>query len=134
MRYIVIPIFSDSTRHPAHDRNSLSLLYVKPLDGESEILTMNHLDGFQVDDFDHLKNAEILTLDKKSLLHIYPFENVHDMNLLHWWMKNRPLNIDNIKIPAIDELTNRYYNLANINEIIPIFKHQQSEKRHAGRV
>jgi len=125
MRYIIIPIFSDSTRHPVHDKNSLSLLYVKPLDGESEILTMNHLDAFQVDDFEHLKDAEILTLDKKILLHLYPFENVHDINLLHWWMKNRPLNIDNIKIPAIDELTNRYYNLANINEIIPIFKHQQ---------
>ena len=125
MRYIVIPIFTDSTRHPAHDKNSLSLLYVKPLDGESEILTMNHLDAFQVDDFEHLKDAEILTLDKKILLHLYPFENVHDINLLHWWMKNRPLNIDDIKISAIDELTNRYYNLANINEIIPIFKHQQ---------
>ena len=125
MQYIVIPIFSDSTRHPAHDKNSLSLLYVKPLEGESEILTMNHLDGFQVDNFDHLKDEEILTLDKKSLLHLYPFRNVHDMNLLHWWMENQPLNIDNIKIPAIDELMSRYHNLANINEIIPIFKHQQ---------
>ena len=125
MRYIVIPIFSDSTRHPAHGSNSLSLLYVKPIGGESEILTMNHLDALQVDGFDHLKDEEILTLDKKSLLHLYPFENVHDINLLHWWMKNRPLNPDNVRIPAIDELTNRYYNLANINEIIPMFKHQQ---------
>ena len=47
--YIVIPIFSDNLLHPLHSDNSLSLLYVKELNKESKILTLNHHDQFGVD-------------------------------------------------------------------------------------
>ena len=58
--YIVIPIFSDGFLHPMHSHNSISLLYVKELGGESKMLTFNHMDQLSTDNFDFLTDAEIL--------------------------------------------------------------------------
>ena len=57
--YIVIPIFADNFLHPLHKNNSLSLLYVKEIGEESQILTFNHLDQLQTDNFDFLKDKTI---------------------------------------------------------------------------
>ena len=66
--YIVIPIFSDNLLHPLHSDNSLSLLYIKELNKESKILTLNHHDQFDIDNFDFLEDKTILTPNKKLLL------------------------------------------------------------------
>ena len=85
--YIVIPIFSDNQLHPFHQDNGLSLLYTKQLDGESKILTIDHLDALDVDDFSFLNDSIVLTPNKKYLLKICPdAHTIYDMNLLNHYL------------------------------------------------
>ena len=44
MIYIVIPIFSDPFLHPLHKDNGLSLLYVKEIGKESNMICQFHPD------------------------------------------------------------------------------------------
>jgi len=120
--YIVIPIFTDGFLHPFHTDNDLSLLYVKEIDGKGRMLTFNHMDTLSRDSYDFLINSTILTPNAKKLSSIYPFKNIYDINILHWWIKNQPLN-DDVKINSIDFLNNKYYNMKNVNYITPIYKH-----------
>ena len=120
--YIVIPIFSDNLLHPLHNDNSLSLLYVKGLNKESKILTLNHHDQFGVDNFDFLEDKTILTPNKKFLLHAHSFKKVYDINLLHYYIHNKPIEEQHYN-NAMNFLYDRYYSLKNINEVIPIYKH-----------
>ena len=78
--YIVIPIFTDTNLHPLHIDNQLSLLYVKELDSEPEILTFNHVDSLSDDSFDSLTDKTLLTPNKKHLLSIYPFKDIFYFN------------------------------------------------------
>jgi len=124
--YIVIPIFSDNQLHPFHQDNGLSLLYTKQLDGESKILTIDHLDALDVDDFSFLNDSIILTPNKKYLLKICPDAHViYDMNLLNHYLYNKPLDLDSIRVNAIDNLNSKYYKMKEINTIIPMYKHLQ---------
>ena len=120
--YIVIPIYSDGFLHPLHKNNRLSLLYVKELGNDGRMLTFNHMDSLSTDSYEFLKDEIILTPSKKHLLSVHPFKKVYDMNMLNWWLYNKPMNLD-IKVNTIDILNNRFYNLKNINTVIPIYKH-----------
>jgi hypothetical protein len=120
--YIVIPIHSDGFLHPLHKDNRLSLLYVKELGNDGRMLTFNHMDSLSTDSYEFLKDEVILTPSKKHLLSVHPFKKVYDMNMLNWWLYNKPMNLD-IKVNTIDILNNRFYNLKNINTVIPIYKH-----------
>ena len=121
--YIVIPIFSDSSIHPLHKDNRLSLLYVKKLGEKSEMLTFNHLDQLQADSFDFLGDDVILTPNKKFLLYAHPFKNVYDISLLNYYAQNIPLNTLDLRSEALNILYDSYYGFSNTNEIIPIYKH-----------
>ena len=120
--YTVIPIHSDGFLHPLHKDNRLSLLYVKELGNDGRMLTFNHMDSLSTDSYEFLKDEVILTPSKKHLLSVHPFKQVYDMNMLNWWMYNKPMNLD-IKVDTIDILNNRFYNLKQINTVIPIYKH-----------
>ena len=120
--YIVIPIYSDGFLHPLHKDNRLSLLYVKELGNDGRMLTFNHMDSLSTDSYEFLKDEVILTPSKKHLLSVHPFKKVYDMNMLNWWLYNKPMNLD-IKVDTIDILNNRFYNLKQINTVIPIYKH-----------
>ena len=80
------------------------------------------MDSLSTDSFDFLKDKEIITNSAKQLLSLYPFKNILDANMLHWWMHNKPID-DDIKVNTIDIMNNRFYNLKNINTVIPIYKH-----------
>ena len=122
--YIVIPIFSDKFIHPLHEKNSVSLLYAKEVGSRSKILTINHHDQLETDNFDFLKDKIILTTNKKFLLYVYPFKKVYDLNLLNYYIDNNPISDDSHN-NAIDFFDSRYDELNNINTVIPIFKHQE---------
>ena len=132
--YIVIPIFTDRYLHSLHKDNDLSLLYVKEFNKDSQILTFNHLDALSVDNFDFLKDKVLLTPNKKHLLSVYPFENIYDIDLLNYYLYNQPLDLEDIRVNAVDVLTNKYYNINNINTIIPIYKHLEYCDQVAERV
>jgi hypothetical protein len=95
---------------------------VKELGNTGRMLTFNHMDSLSTDSYEFLKDEVILTPSKKHLLSIYPFKQIYDMNMLNWWLHNKPMNLD-IKVDTIDILNNRFYNLKQINTIIPIYKH-----------
>ena len=122
---IAIPIFTDQQQHFNHSNNHLSLLYIKELSKDSQMLMFNHHDTIDVDNLDVLKDKTILTPNKKQLLSIYPAKTIYDINLLHWYLYNKPLDLENIRVNAIDILSNRYYNKKDINTIIPVYKHQE---------
>ena len=122
--YIVIPIFSDNFLHPLHKNNSLSLLYVKKIGEDSQVLTFNHLDKLQEDNFEFLKDKTILTPNKKFLLYVYPFKKIYDINMLHYYIHNKPID-DDFSNNAIEFLYSRYQDIRDINTVVPILKHQQ---------
>jgi len=120
--YIVIPIFSDGFIHQLHEKNKLSLLYVKEVGGDSKMLFINHMDALEKDSYDFLIDSTIITTDAKRLLTTHPFKKVYDINILNWWIDNKPLDV-NVKNNAIDFMNNKYYKMKNVNSIIPSVKH-----------
>ena len=126
MSYIVIPIFSDPFLHPLHKDNGLSLLYIKELDGESQMICQFHSDCVGVlEDFTWLENELIFTPDAKVLQHIYSFKNVVDMNWEWWSQINQPFDMSKVRNNAYDFFHNKYYNAKRLNEVIPILKHKE---------
>ena len=121
---ILIPIFSDAFLHPLHKDNDLSLLYVRHVgDREGKMICINHPDCSDKESIDEIKNDHTyfyITPDKKKLMHIFPDTRLIDVNHLHWWDKNIPLDLENIRVNAYDFFHSKYYNVNKLNEIIPL--------------
>ena len=97
---MVIPIYSDPFLHPLHKDNGLSMLYVQDLDmkKESFFIIQKHPDSDRfLEDYTWLKEEMIVTPDAKTLLHVYPFEFVIDLNSMWWLPTNKPFNIDSVR-------------------------------------
>ena len=126
MSYIVIPIFSDPYLHPLHKNNGLSMLYVKKIGEDSQMICNYHPDCSQSsEDYRWLESEQIYTPDMKTLLSVYPFKNVLDMNYEWWSSTNKPFDIGIVRNNAIDFLSNKYYNVKKLNEIVPLIKHKE---------
>tara|TARA_Y100000593_G_scaffold27282_1_gene54487 strand:+ start:20090 stop:21451 length:1362 start_codon:yes stop_codon:yes gene_type:complete len=124
---ISIPIFSDKYIHTLNHNNKLSLLFFKVLNGNSYIIPFNHIDSENVDVeylelFDKIP-CSILTINKKNLITVLKNCNVLDVNLMNYFLYNCPIDIENIRIDCIDFLYNKYYNMKNLNLVVPIYKH-----------
>ena len=137
MIYIVIPIYSEPFLHPLHKNNKLSLLYIREIHGhdvdnwdasKSYILPQKHPDSNQyMVDYSFLMNDKqiVMTLDAKKLLPILPeYRCIFDVNIGHWWLHGKPLDLE-VRNNAMDFLSNKYYNVKKLNEIIPISKHRE---------
>ena len=126
---ILIPIFSDAFLHPLHKDNDLSLLYVRPVgDREGKMICINHPDCGDRESIDEIKNDHTnfyITPDVKKLRHIFPETRLIDVNYLHWWDKNIPMDLENVRINAYDFFHSKYYNVNKLNEIIPFTKHKE---------
>ena len=132
--YIVIPVFTDPFLHPLHKNNKLSFLYVREIDfnphklGETRILSELNSDCTEMcEDISWLseKKGLIITPDSKILQSILPeYKNCLDVTHAYWWIHNKPLDL-NIRNNAIEFLSNKYYNVKKLNEIIPISKHKE---------
>ena len=123
--YCVIPIFKEPFLHPLHKDNGLSALWVKPKDDKSFFIIQKHPDSDKVlEDFKWLNEHSILTPDKKILNHVYEFDKVTDINYLYWDDTGKPFE-KHITNNAIDFLSNKFYNVKKLNEIIPLSKHNE---------
>jgi len=123
--YCVIPIFKEPFLHPLHENNGLSALWVKPKDDKSFFIIQKHPDSDKVlEDFKWLNEHTILTPDKKILNHFYKFDKVTDINYLYWDDTGKPFE-KHITNNAIDFLSNKFYNVKKLNEIIPLSKHNE---------
>ena len=124
--YCIIPIFKEPFLHPLHKDNGLSALWCKEISKkEPFFLIQHHPDSDKMmEDYKWLNDYMILTRDKKLLNHFYKFNNVVDMNFLHWINTGKPFE-NNVRNNAIDFLSNKYYNVKKLNEIIPLSKHNE---------
>ena len=126
---ILIPIFSDAFLHPSHKDNELSLLYVRHVgDREGKMICINHPDCIDKESIDEIKNDHTyfyITPDKKKLMYIFPNTRLIDVNYLNWKDKNLPVDLENIRLNAYDFFHSKYYNMKNLNEIIPFSKHKE---------
>jgi len=124
--YCIIPIFKDPFLHPLHKDNGLSALWCKEISKkEPFFLIQHHPDSNKMmEDYKWLNDYTILTRDKKLLNHFYKFDTVVDMNFLHWIDTGKPFQ-NNIRNNAIDFLSNKFYNVKKLNEIIPLSKHNE---------
>ena len=125
MYYCVIPIFKEPFLHPLHENNGLSALWVKPKDDKSFFIIQKHPDSDDIlQDYKWLNNELIQTPDKKLLNHFYEFKDVVDKNFIWWNETGKPFE-KHISNNAIDFLSNKYYNVKKLNEIIPLSKHNE---------
>ena len=124
--YCVIPIFKDPNLHPLHKDNGLSALWCQAESAEEPFfLIQHHPDSDKMmEDYYWLNDELIQTPDKKLLNHYYKFDNVIDMNFLHWIDTGKPFE-NNIRNNAIDFLSNKFYNVKKLNKIIPLSKHNE---------
>ena len=126
---VLIPIFSDGFLHPSHKDNDLSLLYVRHWgDREGRIICLSHPDCGDKESIDDIKNDQTnfyLTPDKKKLMNIFPNTRLIDVNYMNWWKTNKPMNLEDIRINSYDFFNNKYYNMKNVNQIIPLVKHKE---------
>jgi len=124
--YCIIPIFKDPNLHPLHKDNGLSALWCKEISKkEPFFLIQQHPDSNKMmEDYYWLNDYTILTPDKKLLNHFYKFDTVVDMNYLHWLNTGKPFE-NNVRNNAIDFLSNKFYNVKKLNEIIPLSKHNE---------
>jgi hypothetical protein len=139
--FTVIPIYSDPFLHPLHKNNGLSALWVQP-DAPTEpfFVIQKHPDSDDIlQDYKWLDDEVIQTPDKKILNHFYEFKNVVDENFIWWNETGKPFD-NNIRNNAIDFLTNKYYNVKKLNEIVPLCKHneycgevyEKMDRKHTG--
>ena len=124
--YCIIPIFKEPFLHPLHKDNGLSALWCQPESAEEPFfLIQHHPDSDKMmEDYKWLNNKLIQTPDKKLLNHFYKFNNVVDKNFIWWIDTGKPFE-NNIRNNAIDFLSNKYYNVKKLNEIIPLSKHNE---------
>ena len=124
--YCVIPIFKEPFLHPLHKNNGLSALWVQPESAEEPFfIIQKHPDSDDIlQDYKWLDEELIMTPDKKLLNHFYEFKDVVDKNFMWWNDTGKPFE-KNISNNAIDFLSNKYYNVKKLNEIIPLSKHNE---------
>ena len=124
--YCIIPIFKDPNLHPLHKNNGLSALWVQEdTNVEPFFIIEHHPDSDKfMEDYKWLDEELIVTPDKKILNHFYEFEDVWDLNFIHWLETGKPFD-NNIRNNAIDFLSNKFYNVKKLNEIIPLCKHNE---------
>ena len=124
--YTVIPIFKDSNLHPLHKNNGLSALWCQPESAEEPFFIIEkHPDSDKfMEDYKWLDKELIQTPDKKLLNHFYEFKDVVDKNFIWWNETGKPFE-KHISNNAIEFLSNKYYNVKKLNEIIPLSKHNE---------
>ena len=125
--YCVIPIFKEPFLHPLHKNNGLSALWVQPdINDKPFFIIQKHPDSDKIlEDYKWLDEEFIVTPDKKILNHFYEFKDVTGiLNYLYWDETGKPFE-KHINNNAIDFLSNKFYNVKKLNEIIPLSKHNE---------
>ena len=136
-----IPIFSDIYKHPAINDLCLIYLYlgIDKEEGYEFIIPINHPESLTSFDLERANRMlsnfnQILTTDKKELLHILKWnkfegEKILDLNLANWFHNNIPLDISNNNTIAHNFIERKYYNFPKIGTLIPIYKHLEKCRR-----
>jgi hypothetical protein len=123
--WILIPILTDTKLHELE--NSICTLYVKLIDCNLDyLLTFDHSESLNLS-IEYMSKLNIdnkkYVFDKKGMYHIYPFDNLIDVNLMHYMRTNAPLEIDHLTTTAHQFFHIKFYKLPGLNKLIPLQKH-----------
>ena len=116
---IVIPIYSDVNKHRVINR--LSLLYIYIIDTEKEyIIPVNHSEKiFTIDNLQFLNNSKITYTYSNGI------KNSINIDALHYMTNLCNIDKDSLLTQAHKYFYSRYWRLDNVNDIIPVLKHQE---------
>lgn len=120
-KVFIEPILRSDKEHPYI--NEISLLYIHPLDGDKGFMvSYNHSETMKLNKsvITNLLNSfkEIYVRDRKTLLYYFPLKNIIDISLYCPEYKEPSTS-------AHDYFYNKFYNVKNINFIIPLTKHYE---------
>jgi len=123
---VVLPIQCDVNKHPVDTK--LCLLYIRLLDDDTKeyILPFRHSDCLNLDlkYINKIRTSKnVYTYDKKVLLHFLKWDNVFDLQMIHYLRKNDPLLIDEITTNSHQHFYTYFRKFDNINCVVPILKH-----------
>ena len=123
---VVLPIHCDVNKHPVDTR--LCLIYVILLNDTTDeyVLPFSHSDAINLETkyINMTKTSKnVYTYDKKVLLHSLKWENVYDIQMIHYLRKNEPLSIDDITTNSHQYFYTYFRKFHNINCVVPILKH-----------
>jgi len=116
---IVIPIYSDVKKHRVI--NKLSLLYIFIIKTNNEyIIPVNHSEKlFTIDNLQFLNNDNITYTYSNGI------KNSINIDALHYMTNLCNIDKDSLLTQAHKYFYNRYWRLDNVNDIIPVLKHQE---------
>jgi len=120
-KVFIEPIYHNDHTHPA--LNKLSLLYIKPLNGDKGyILCLDHTETLSLNKtaIAHLLASykEIYVRDRKTFIYFFPLNNLIDVSFT-------TLEYVEPSTTAHDFFYQRQGDLQNINTIIPLVKHYE---------
>ncbi len=123
--YVEVIPFSP-TIHPTE--NSVSTVYIKPVDGsKGHMVTVHHSETFRVD-FNLVQELlysieKIYVIDKKEFLHYFYHPTIVSLTLLHPKFEKETTTTHSF-------FYSKYPEQKNINIIVPIVKHYEVCERH----
>lgn len=123
---LVIPIYSDIYKHSKMNR--VSCLYIHPKGGEEYLVGFSHNDVINTDKtIEEIlsPNQGLYVLGKKQFMYHYQCEKMFDVDLIHYWNTNKPLDSDSTDTKAHDFLYRQLSKYSNANDVIPISKHYE---------
>lgn len=131
---IILPTFENHEIH--YVRNKPSLLYIQILENNNEfVVGLGHPDLFEisVEKLTELSPREIWTIDQKRLLSIINYNNINDVSMFYYLVKN------NVPEWILDTATHLYYqrkysSIQDINNIIPATKHIEIHQMNAEKI
>tara|TARA_A100001201_G_C4084263_1_gene199954 strand:- start:68 stop:1342 length:1275 start_codon:yes stop_codon:yes gene_type:complete len=116
---VVIPIYSDMSKHRVHNR--LSLLYICIIDiNKTYTLLVNHSDKlFDIDNLNFINN------DRVKYTYSTGIKNSINIDALYYMTNLCNIDKEELYTESHKYFYNRYWRLDNVNDIIPAYKHEE---------
>lgn len=133
-RVVILPVLIDHEKH--YCNNFLSLLFIRIVDTNKDFLiSINHseADSVPIELINEMKPSEIWTTNKKHLQRFLKIDDIQDVNMLNYLVKNSVIQWDT-ETNAHNFLQRKLNSKFNLNRIIPIIKHIEILKKNADKV
>jgi len=131
---VILPTFVNHEIH--YIRNKPSLLFIRDIDEHQDfVVGLGHPDLFKLptDKLSELQPKEIWTTDQKRLLSVIDNNNINDVSMLYYLLKN---NVPEwiLDVPVHLYYQRKFSSTPDINNIIPATKHIELHQTNAEKI